>query len=297
MTCQYLEVVGPVWPFDEGKAASLAAALENADWVGESPDRAGFTDVRVFEPLVIVGYFAVEKPLTIVTYDEQREMHEHAEESFHHYWFGLFVEEGRLLAQRRRFDHRDLRVDDVLLRFTTTLSSTLGASGVFVSDYRPIVRHITKEEFLEEFARGGVVEIHIDSLHGRWVPDALRLYNPNVDRDAILKEAIGQDNQEIAELTGKAASTGDLSKTRFFRAELSAGEPSYIRRDEEGGFVERERTTTDRPKFKVTQTETRAVPTDDEIRDIVAYVKGLPRSAPRGRDEDHPTLFGEAPDD
>lgn len=220
MTCQYNEIIGPSWPAEESAADSLWSSLETTEWFGAAPERSGFADLRRYEPFVFVGYFAVEKPITIVTYDDQKQMEEHEEESFEHIWFALFLEEGRVLAQRRRFIHRDLEATEVLRRFETSLASMIGSAGIFAVDFRPFEHFVSKEEFLREFAEGRVTEIHIDSLHGKSVPAPVRLFNPDFDRDEVLKESYAEDNLQVEELIGKAAASGDLSKTKLFRAEV-----------------------------------------------------------------------------
>jgi hypothetical protein len=295
MTCQYNEIIGPSWPADDSAADALWSRLEGADWFGEPPGRAGFSDMRRYSSHVHFGYFAVEHPITIVTYDDQKRMQEHLEESFEHIWFAIFLEEGRLVAQRRRFIHRDLNPADVVQSLETSLASLFGAAGLVVVDYKPFESYVTKEEFLEEFSLGGITEVQIDSLHGRSVPDAIKLLNPDIDRDAILKESYAHDNRHIAELAAKAAPEGDLSKTRLFKAEVAAGDPRLMKREIEGGTIVRHRVVTDTLEFRVTQTETRVVPTDDEIEEIVATVKGLPRPKrrPQPKPENQPSLFGE----
>lgn len=274
MTCQYDEIVGPVWPAESTLVSSLFEKMASSTWSGEAPERHGFVDPELWNDSVIMGSFAIEKPLRIVTYDNSKERTEHEEESFEHAWFALFLDLGRLLAQRRKFIHKELNTNGVLDLLRTSIASELVSLGLPVLQFRPVEKLVEKDEFLEEFARGRIRELRIDHLANRSVPPTTRLFNPDLDRDAILRETINHDNRHLWEIRAKAADDGDLSQARFLKGEIAAGEPSHLVREEDNEIITLQRTTPDRLQFGVHTADTRVVPTDEEKDQIVATVRG-----------------------
>ena len=274
MTCQHEEIVGPGWPLSSDLVRSFFERLATSSWLGEAPGRFGFVDPELWDGTVAMGYFAVEKPLQIVTYDNSKERTEHEEESFEHVWFALFLDDGRLLSQRRKFIHKALNSNKVLELMKQSIARELVALDLPVLQIRPVEKVVEKSEFLTQFERGGVKEVRIDQLTDSRVPATTKLFNPDVDRDAILKETINHDNHHVREIAAKASEQGDLSATRFFKGEMAAGQPSLMVREEDHEVITLHRTTPDRLQFGVHMSETRVIPTDEEKALIVGTVKG-----------------------
>lgn len=300
MVCQYEQMVGPTWPLSAEMADQIWASLQEPPWFEEPPDRYGFVDLDRYSDSIIMGYFAVEKPLHIVRYDNEKHREEHEEESFEHIWFALFLDLGRLLAQRRRFIHRKLQADQVIQRLRETLALKFASSLTPILEFRPYEKVVEKETFLSEFSRGRVREVRIDSLGGAVVPADVRLFNPDVDKDAILREVLTQDNLHIDRLTAHATEGGDLEKAKVVRGEMAAGEPHYLKReDDEGASIVFQREIRETLYVPADIEETRAALSNEDKDRVVAIVEERP--VPKRRRREQPggqsRLFSEDDDE
>lgn len=265
----------------------LWAALDDPAWFGESPDRTGFVDLERYSDSIIMGYFAIEKPLHIVQYDEEKHREERDEESFEHIWFALFLGVGRLVAQRRKFIRRRLKAEEVLQRLREALALKFLRLNIPILEFKPYERVIEKERFLEEFALGGVQELRIHRLTGTRVPDSTVLFNPDVNKDEILREVLNQDNRQIESLAIHATRDGDLHKAKIARGEIAAGEPHLLRRqDSEGRTIILHSEIRETITIAADLDETRSTPSEMDKERLVAEVEERP--LPRRRPPENP---------
>jgi len=89
-----------------------------------------------------------------------------------------------------------------------------------------------KSELVAIFDTYPVTYVKVKRLLGKAVPDSVHLFNPNVDKDTILKQVVQDDLRYLDEFEGKSGSTDEatnLRSAKVVRAMVLAGEPDVVR--------------------------------------------------------------------
>lgn len=263
--CEVLRITWPDW-------SSVSDELKESIWQvlsqrvedGEAPSRRGFVGTTRFED-IIAGFFAHEDRRLGVQYDEDWNREDREAAEFEHLFFALVLSQGQVILQRKRIGREFVTMNMRTMRreFFNLLGRVLQRAG-FPSD------HITREPFHEERRKDYLIQIfntypstliRVSNLLGRKVPEDVRLFNPDIDKDLILKQVLNGDYQHMDQLEAKAGETegSDLRNATSIRAAMLAGDPREVR-----AIVEaRERT------FRKTQHERFTMQLDTEAGEQV----------------------------
>lgn len=184
----------------------------------------------------IAGFFAHEDIRQGVQYDRKwtKEQIEGAE--FEHLFFALDLEQGRVILQRKRIASDFVSINLSYLRraLFDLLGTVFLAAGFSSAEIRriPFQEERKKSDLIGIFESYNITYVRITELRGKQVPDSLYLFNPDIDRDIILKQALRDDYENLDELEAKANESdvsANLRDAKTIRAAMAAGEPEEVR--------------------------------------------------------------------
>jgi hypothetical protein len=233
--CEVLRITWPDWSsvsdeLKEGIWQVLSQRVED----GEAPNRRGFVGTTRFED-IIAGFFAHEGRRLGVQYDEDWNKEDREAAEFEHLFFALVLSQGQVILQRKRIGREFVTINMPTMRreFFNLLGVVFQRAG-FPSD------RIVREPFHEERQKDYLIRIfntypstlvRVSNLLGRKVPEDVRLFNPDIDKDLILKQVLNGDYQHMNELEAKAGEMegSDLRGAASIRAAMLAGDPREVR--------------------------------------------------------------------
>jgi len=259
--CEVFRITWPDWSSvtDELRENIWRVLSERVE-DGEPPNRRGFVGTTRFE-YVIAGFFAHEDRRLGVQYDRDwhRENREAAE--FEHLFFALVLDQAQVILQHKRVGR-----EFVTINLPTMRRAFFDLLGVVFQQAGLPSDRIAKQPFHEERQKDYLIQIFnaysttcvkIGELLGRRVPEDIKLFNPDIDKDSILRQVLNGDYQHVNELEARAGETetgSDLREAKSIRAAMLTGEPSEVRAIVKG----QERT------FRKTQQERFSMPFDTE---------------------------------
>jgi hypothetical protein len=202
---------------------------------GLPPNRRSFVGINRLGD-VITGFFAHEDRRIGVQYDSHWIKQERSDEEFEHLFFALVLDQGQVVLQRKRVDREfvTINLDTMRRAFFDLLGTALQKAG-FTSDQirRQLFQQTRqKAEMLRIFDENQVTYIRVKELRGRRVPEEVRLFNPDVDKDTILRQVLNDDYQHMDELeasAGEEVGASNLREAKVIRGAMLTGEPQEVR--------------------------------------------------------------------
>jgi hypothetical protein len=173
-----------------------------------------------------------------------------------------------VVLQRKRIDKEFVTINLRVLRraFFEMLGMAFLRAGLSSAHIRRQAFKETREKsgMLRIFNEYQIVYIRVKGLRGQQVPEEVRLFNPDVDKDTIFKQALVDDFRHMDEMeasAGEYTAEDNLRKAKVVRAAMSAGEPQEIR----AVVADQERA------FRLTQTERFKMQLDTSVGEVVQY--------------------------
>jgi hypothetical protein len=132
-----------------------------------------------------------------VQYDMDWRREERVGEEFEHLFFALFLSEGQIVLQRKRLGREFVTINLPTMRreFFSLLGRVFQTAG-FASDRlvrEPFFEKREKGDLLQIFETYQVTYVKVMGLRGQSVPEGIKLFNPDIDKDLILKQALNGD--------------------------------------------------------------------------------------------------------
>ena len=214
--------------------------IRSAGWHGDSPRRFGFVGERRIND-VLGAFFELEYGLEIRQFDDEKNLSQKEEPCFERILVVLFVDKGWLLIQQKKFMHRQMMqstMEHYLKEALKKVFYDCGMSTTFsLSDVRLEIR---KERFLEIYEKHPVYRLKVRGLKDARLPPDQVYFNPEVDRNAILRESQEHDFRQLDSVTLEAyePAEGDLREVHFAQGAIKAGQPEEMK-----ALVERKKVT------------------------------------------------------
>lgn len=239
ITLHLFQIEKPEWSqITEKRKEALAAILTSSKWRRINGLRQGFLNCRA-EGDVLYGYFAQEGRIQVEQYDDAQQpiMDVEETESFERILFLFLLTPGILAVQSIRVArYIDLSGTQIRDSFFDSLETAFKQANLVFSGSAIFERYkqeLTREQLIEAFQNNSIHRVKVSGLYGAKVPEKLKFFNPDFDKDAFLKSVIDEDLErtEQAELQGD-----ELQNTRIARGLVHAGNPTLIEGTDEDGF-------------------------------------------------------------
>lgn len=234
--CEVFRITWPDWSsISKECQEQIWEVIEHGVSEGEPPSRMGLVGTSRHED-VVAGFFACEDLRTGVQYDGDWRKQQQEGAEFEHLFFALILEPGQIVLQRKRID-RDfvtINLPEMRRKFFRLIGKVLKSAGCPSDQIRvkPFREERSKEDLIEVFKSHQVTYVRVKGLLGRHVPDSVKLFNPNIDQDLILKQILNGDYNHLDEFeasTSENAQGGNLREAKIVKAAMLTGEPQEVR--------------------------------------------------------------------
>lgn len=230
--CDLLALYGPNWAeLPREKVIKIAEAVHLfPHMLGEAPEFYGFVGTRRVGEDIVGGYFAVQYMSEEFFYNREKELEIEKNAPFARIFFVLFAKFGKVLLQNSKFPGKQLNMIRARSLFKNAIDHTLLLSGVprtFNIALGP--EEATDADFVEAFNRSTrVVAMEVTYPDGQNIPSEYVYYNPQKERNAIIRESHVHDYPQLKKVDLEATDSGDLKKTHL-RDLVLAGHPQVMR--------------------------------------------------------------------
>jgi len=232
-------ITGPDWKeLSAARRAAIARSVAESPLFGKEPDRYGFAKVRRVKADWIIGFFTQEFKTRRHKYDDAKHEHPYTDEPFEDSLTILLLDQGIAFLQSRRFRDESISMGDVLQNFDRALRSILKPLEIPYYGLEPYIVKYDKEAFLRLFSTEYVLEVDVTSMLNRPVPEDFTFYNPEVEKNKIVKEFVTGEFHSLDELTARSTEDGaGLQSSKLAKVALTVGEPREITIKERGTRV------------------------------------------------------------
>jgi hypothetical protein len=230
--CDLLALYGPDWEnVPREKVLSFAEQVHGyPSLFGTEPELYGFVGTRRINEDVVAGYFAMQYSTEEFLYSRTKELNTQTRVPFARLFFVLFARTGKVLLQNSKFSGIPLSMTRALRLFKLSIDHILMSSGItktFSIDFVPDEE--TNENFIREFERSTrVIKLEIRYPIGEQIPEDFVYYNPQKDRNSIIRKSHIHDYQHFKKVDIDATNDGDIKETHM-RDLIYAGRPQFMR--------------------------------------------------------------------
>jgi len=230
--CDLLALYGPGWenlPTD--KVTLLAESVDKLPkMLGNEHEFFGFVGTRRIANDIVAGYFAIQYSNEEFLYSRNKKLNKETHTPFARLFFVLFARTGKVLLQNSKFAGIPLSMQRALSLFKQAIDHVLMENGIqktFNIDLVP--EETTEADFIREFERSTrVTRIHVNYPNGGIIPDEFVYYNPQKERNSIIRESHKHDYDDIKKVDLEATDDGDLKRTHL-RDLIYVGRPQEMR--------------------------------------------------------------------
>jgi len=220
-------MVGFYWDsLDTIQREDLIKRIFEFPLMGEEPNRFGFVKCKRINESQIYGYFAQEVEVDRHRYNNQKKEEEHKDIYSEDFFFILLFDSGLCLLQSRKI--KEISIATTEEKFTDALKrifEKIGATFYYLEDYS-LKRE--KEEFISIFNIENIVSLKVDSLKGRIIPEDFKIFNPELEKDPIIRAYLNDDFRHLDALSASTTRSGGLQGSKLSKAALITGEPREI---------------------------------------------------------------------
>lgn len=228
--CDLMEVYGPDWASLTPKQVEcLVNAIHSSqELFGDEPELYGFVGTRRMGNIV-GGYFAIQYHDEEYHYTKDKELNIKKSNPFARIFFVFFAKPGKLLLQNTKFVGIPLTMEMAHAKFRKALDVTLRSCGISQTFNIAIAPEKTGDaDFLSEFKRSTrVVRLKIENPTDSGIPVDFVYYNPQIDRNAIIRDSHRHDYPHLKRVDLEATTNGDLKKVHL-RDLIYAGRPTEM---------------------------------------------------------------------
>ncbi len=230
--CGYYEVFGPNWlSITNERAKNIISVLERIELQGEEPFLFGFVGTGKTN-YAVSGFLAIQYPTALRHYDKQKRLDLRNDQPFERVFFILFAKTGKLILQHKKFIDVPISMERVLELIQKALAEVLSRANIgFVFSINiPDKEIVRKEIFIEEFKNSDRVErLSISSPKANEIPTDINYYNPNYEKNPIIRESHQHDYPNFKVVDLEASENGDLKNTHLAKDLIRAGTPTLMR--------------------------------------------------------------------
>jgi len=229
--CDLMEVYGPDWAnLPSENVECLANTIDNLEQLfGDEPKMFGFVGTRRIENIV-GGYFAIQYDEEEFHYNKQKELNKLKSSPFVRMFFVFFAQSGKLLLQNTKFVNIPLTMTMAIDKFREALDNVLERCGIRKTFNLALAPENAEDsDFVREFEQSTrVARLEINYPDGQKIPEDFVYYNPQKDRNEIIRESHKHDYPHLKKIDLEATNDGDIKQTHL-RDLVYAGSPSLMR--------------------------------------------------------------------
>jgi len=229
--CDLLEIFGPDWVniTPEQVDCLVNNIHTTGELFGEDPELFGFVGTERVDSIV-GGYFAIQYEEEEFHYDKKKQLDIRYNAPFSRIFFVLFASTGKLLLQNTKFVGIPLTMPRASSLFQDALNHTLPRCKIRQSfGLASAPEETTEQEFVEEFNRSTrVIRLEVTELNPGSIPDGFEYYNPQRDRNSIIRDSHRHDYSELKKVDLEAKEGGDIKKTHL-RDLMFAAKPQIMK--------------------------------------------------------------------
>jgi hypothetical protein len=217
--CDLLALYGPNWAeIQPEKILCIAESVHTLPkLLGNENELYGFVGTRRISEDIVAGYFAIQYANEEFLYSRNKELNIEEREPFARLFFILFAKSGKVLLQNSKFAGIPLTMPGALNVFKKAIDHiliTCGVSKTFNIDLAP--ENDTDADFVKEFERSTrVTKLEINYPNGEQIPDGFVYYNPQKERNSIIRDSHIHDYPNLKKVDLEATDDGDLRKTHL----------------------------------------------------------------------------------
>jgi hypothetical protein len=239
--CDLLDLFGPDWAnLDKSKINLITDRIHTfSQLLGEEPNLYGFVGTRKINNNIVGGYFAIQYSEEEFHYDKHKHLLKIQNTPFERILFVLFSGKGKVLLQNSKFTGIELTMPIALNLFKDALNHILKKNKMYpITNIDLAPEEVTKEEFINIFTQSNrVYKICVMNPEGRNIPEEFVYYNPQKERNSIIKESHSHDYPNIKKIDLEATDSGDLKQIHL-RDVIFAGNPHTMSYStDEGNFT------------------------------------------------------------
>ena len=251
--CDLLALYGPDWAeIQQEKVLCFADNVDTAPSLfGTEPELYGFVGTRRISEDIVAGYFVIQYLNEEYSYNRNKKLSIENRAPFARLFFILFAKSGKVLLQNSKFAGILLTMPRALRLFKKSIDHVLISCGIIKTyniDLAP--EDATDAEFVHEFERSTrVIKLEIKYPNGEQIPEGFVYYNPQKERNSIIRGSHIHDYPNLKKLDLEATDDGDIKQTHM-RDLIYVSQPQLMRY-----FVEHEEFTlrkSTRRKFEMT---------------------------------------------
>ncbi len=227
------EMVGFDWDsLNDNQREDIIKHIFEFPLVGDVPNRFGFVKCERINENQIYGYFTQELEEGRHRYNDQKKEEKYIDIPFEDFFFILLFDDGLCLLQSRKI--KNISMPTVEERFAEALESVFKNLGVNFYHLMDCTLTIGKDEFIRIFNTENILSLKVDSLKGRTIPEDFKIFNPEAEKDSIVRAYFNDDFKHLDEFFGSTNRGGGLQESKLSKTILNTGEPrkmEYIGRD------------------------------------------------------------------
>lgn len=223
-------IAGPDWEsLPKSRRIDLGKSIAESPLFGKSPNRFGFAKVRYLRDDWVLGYFTQEFEAKRHKYDQSKHEHPYTDQPFEDSLTIVLLDQGLVFLQNRRFRDETISMTEVSQHFDFALRSIIRDSDLPYYGLEPYILKFDKAAFLHLFPANNVLSVSVKNLINQVVPDDFVFFNPEAEKDLIVREMMNSDLKSFDELSLSSSDKGPgLQKSKVAKMALTVGEPEEM---------------------------------------------------------------------
>jgi hypothetical protein len=230
--CDLLELYGPNWAeLGIEKSVCFAESIHSAPQMfGSEPHLFGFVGTRLIGSDIVGGYFAIQYENEEFNYTRNKKLSIETHAPFERLFFIVFARTGKVLLQNTKFSGIPLNMPKATGLFKQAIDHILLSCQItktYNIDLAP--DETTDADFVKEFEKSSrVVKVEIKYPDGESIPEDFVYYNPQKDRNSIIRDSHIHDYPKLKRIDLEATEDGDIKNTHL-RDLIYVGRPQLMR--------------------------------------------------------------------
>lgn len=190
---------------------------------GDLPHRFGFVKCEKINECQIFSYFTQEFEEEKHRYNNQKKEEKYIDKPFEDFFFIILFDAGLCLFQSRKI--KNISMSTIEEGFTEALKSVFKETVVDFHSLEDISGNIGKDEFIKIFNDENIVSLKVDSLKGRTIPEEYKIFNPDAEKDSIIRAFYNDSFRRLDEVYHSTDDSGGLQELKPSKILLYTGEP------------------------------------------------------------------------
>ncbi|WP_420628773.1 hypothetical protein [Candidatus Leptofilum sp.] len=230
--CDLLEIYGPDWVnIQPSQIECLVRNIHQMDeLLGTEPELYGFVGTQRIGS-IIGGYFAIQYEEDEWHYDKKKRLDIRRSTPFARLFFIVFANSGKLLLQNTKFvNNPALNMTIASRLFRNALDAVLAKCNLRTTiDLYNAPSKYEHSDFLNAFRDSSrVIKLRVTNLNADHVPTNLDYYNPQREKNSIIRESHKHDYSHLKKVDLEADSDGDLRETHLAKDLIHASQPQSM---------------------------------------------------------------------